>query len=104
MERQAALHSGSRLAGVASLVRGRSPPWRSIAALPAIRRIASAPGRVSWDAGFVTLSSVQRAPRGTVLVPSDSMPGAARGRSYELRTQASAPCSAEMTSHDNALG
>jgi hypothetical protein len=57
MERQAALHSCHALVGVASLVRGRSPPWRSIAALPAIDpSTASAPGRVSWDVGVFTLS------------------------------------------------
>ena len=65
-------------------------------------RLDSGPGFLGR--GLLHPVPVQRAPRRTVVVPSDSMPGAARGPTYEADTQASALCSAEMTSHDNALG
>ena len=103
MERQAALHLFHALRRGVPGERTLATQ-RSIAALPAVPkdRLGSGPGFLGR--GLRHPVQVQQVPCRTVLVPPDSMPGAARGWGYEPQTQASAPCSAEMTSHDNALG
>ena len=66
---------------------------------PALHRGAHGDPRITIQlrAGFpgtrLSPVPVQQAPCRTVVVPSDSMPGAARGPAYEAGTQASAPCS-----------
>ena len=66
---------------------------------PALHRGAHGDPRITIQlrAGFpgtrLSPVPVQQAPCRTVVVPSDSMPGAARGWGYEPQTQASAPCS-----------
>jgi hypothetical protein len=104
VERQAALHLSSRLAAWRPDTCRTLATQRSIAALPAIFGIASAPGRVSLGRGLRHPVPVQRAPRRAVLVPPDTMPGAARDWGYEPQARVSASDPAEMTSHDNALG
>jgi hypothetical protein len=78
-----------------ALSEARSPSGASPRHSPRLLPLGSAPGRASWNyrvrTGGPSPAPVQRAPRGPVVVPAGTMPGAGPGADWQFRPRGPLP-------------